>query len=338
MPIDNTRFGLWKVFSYGGKKYVVENASESVKQEISPKQYIMGTAMPRVLEVKGATAEMEITAPLLVHNISQRTGGFIAGGGIGAVDYVQDGFTMVTQHGSFSGSGTMSPTFTADPFFLFRNVTFSVSNDAGASYKISAIGDYNAFLSENSAAPVTNQFGLSNPNPAVPSDYPTVANTVYRVASFYDIVVNIGGGFSSYVQDLTVSIDYTIQPYSFIGQLDQRMNYGISAMSATVSGTAIGSTRVPLAPNMKLQATARTSGTMVPPAGTTPTFGGVAWPTDGTFSVLLRDGTSGAAAINIMPNLGIGSQRFIFSSSSLQASTGLLTTKFEGQMWAQTNS
>jgi len=334
MPINNTYFGLWKVFTYGGVKYVVESANESVKQEINPKQYIIGTAMPRVLEVKGATAEIEITAPLLVHDQGPRTGKQIGFG-----DFVQDGFTMITDYGSFSGIGAMTPSFTRDPFFIFRNVTFSVSNEQGATYKISAIGDYNALASENTA-PASYKFGLIDPITGAPGGtpgYPTFPNTVYRVASFYDIEVFLGSSFSTMVQDVSVSVDYTIQPFSFLGQTDQRMWYGVSAMSATVSGTAIGSTRVPLAQDMKLQATARTSSTMIPPAGT-PTFGGMAWPTDGTLTIKLRNGTSGGETIDIMPNLGLNSQKFIFSTSSFQASTGLLTTKFEGQMWAKNNS
>ena len=347
MPINNTFFGLWKVFSYGGYKYIVETADEKVDQNVTPKQYIIGTAMPRVLEVKGATATMDISAPLLVHNIAARTGGFIGGGGIGPADFVQDGLTLVKQNASFGGSSTMTPTFAADPFFIFKNVTFSVSANAGASYKVQAIGDYNALTSENTAA--TLGFGLSVPNPAVDADYPTSPNVVYRVASFYDIAVNIGGTFwTGLVQDLTVSVDYTIQDFAFIGQEDQRMWYGISGMSAKANGTLISSNRQPIAPYMPLQAQARYAGGTypfvtppttppIPPGTTLPTFGGMAWPTTGTFEVLLRDGTSGAPWISVLPNLGINTQRFIFSSSSLQASTGLLTTKFEGQMWAQTN-
>ncbi len=324
MPIDNTLFGVWKTFSYGGNYYVVETADEAVKQEVSPKNYIIGTAMPRVLEVKGAEASLNIKAPLLVCSTLPRTGA------LGQA--VNDGLTLIKYYGS--GSGYMNGTFQQDPFFIFKSVGFSISSDQGATYTINAVGDYNALKSENTAA--TAGFGLTMPTSA--AQYPTLTGYVYRVGSFYDFQVSVNGLTPyGYLQSLNVNIQYDLQSFSYVGQVSQRKFYGIGGMSATVSGTYIHSSRTPTGHGMPLQAEAPGISLPAPWTGHTPNQGGIAWPTSGTFSVYLRQSQDpGGGLVNVLPFTG--NQRFIFSSTTLQASTGLLTTNFEGQMWAQTNT
>lgn len=349
MPIDNRLFGVWKTFAYGGRFYVVESADESVSQDISPKNYIMGTAMPRVMEIKGAEAALNINAPLLVASDpyssgtpTPRTGAF--------GDSVHDGLTLVKNLGATT---YMDGGYSHDPFFIYKSINFSVSADAGATYKISAVGDYDALHSENTAS--TAGFGLYGPTTTVvpggtvgtplgAAYYPTTLGYAYRVASFYDFDVSIGGitfGSGTYLQELTVDVQYTIQDFSWVGQPDQRKYYGIAGMSATVSGTIISQERWPTGHGMPLQAEKSGITLPAPYTGATLHTGGLAWPTTGTFAVYLRNSTGGtgpAGVVDVLPQTSSSGQRFVFSTSSLQASTGLLTTRFEGQMWAQTNS
>ncbi|HRT84934.1 MAG TPA: hypothetical protein P5523_09875, partial [Bacteroidales bacterium] len=178
MPIDNRLFGVWKTFLYEGTAYVVENANESVSQEIQPKYYIMGTAMPRVLAIQGAEATMDITAPLLVCETGSNRTGLIA------TDPVRDGLTLANSLSAVY----MNPNLNVDPYMIFRNIGFSVSADQGATYKIQAVGDYNSLTSEGAGE--TYGFGLASPST---KGYPLPENYVYRVASFYDFDVSIGG-------------------------------------------------------------------------------------------------------------------------------------------------
>ena len=326
MPINNTLFGVWKTFRYGGIVYLVETANETVTQEAQPKYYIMGTAMPRVLAIMAAEAKLDITAPLLVCEIgTNRTGNI-------STDPVKDGLTLTKT----LLPNYMNPTLAMDPYMIFDSINFSVSADKGAEYKITAVGDYNALSSEGAGG--TNGFGLYTPS--IPSDYPLPSGNVYRVASFYDFDVNIGGvvmGPSTgiYLRELNVNAKYNTESFSWVGQPDQRKYYGISSFEIVVTGTFISQTRWPVAaattpawpgawPNysMPLQA----------PAGYG--AGGHAIPTTGNFSVILRNN----AGLDVIPLTSASSQKFVFTSSSLQASTGLLTTQFEGRLWAKTNS
>lgn len=330
MPIRNDLFGIWKVFSYyvpslGTTKYfVVESADEAVSQNIEVKPYIIGTAMPRALEISGASAELNINAPLLVSDTTARTGTFS--------DYVNDGLTLVSNLGAAT---YMSGTYTADPGFIYRSINFSVSDEQGATYKIAALGDYDSLHTENTAA--TAQFGITTPTSS--SQYPMTTGHVFRVASFYDFDVSLGGwtlGTNQFLRELNVDITYQTQEFSWVGQPDQRKYFGISGMEIKVSGTIISQSRYPTGHYMPLQAE-KTGMTLPSPSATYPYLGGLAHPTTGSFSVLLRNG-AGGATLDVLPVTTLSGQKFVFSSSSLQASTGLLTTQFEGQMWAQTNS
>jgi hypothetical protein len=113
--------------------------------------------------------------------------------------------------------------------------------------------------------------------------------------------------------------------------------FGITGMEIRVSGTIISQSRYPTGHYMPIQAE-KTGLTLPTPSGTYPNYGVLAHPTTGSFSVLLRNGSAGKGTIDVLPQTSISGQKFVFSSSSLQSSTGLLTTRFEGQMWAQTNS
>lgn len=335
MPIDNTLFGVWKTFRYGGNYYVVESADESVSQEVAPKNYIMGTAMPRVMLVKGAEASLSMTAPLLVCSGVNSSPIPVWRTGVVNADPVNDGLTLIKTLGAITN---MNGSFTADPFFIYKSISFSVSADEGASYTVSALGDYDALASENTTA--TNGFGLITPGAG---QYPMADLYAFRVASFYDFDVSLGGitlGVGSYLKDLKVDMDYSIEDFSWIGQPDQRKYYGMAGFSAKVSGTIISSTRQPSGHSMPLQAEKPGIVLPAPWTGLPLNQGGFAWPTTGTFAVYLRNSVApGGGPVDILPqtNSSVG-QRFIFSTSSLQATTGLLTTKFEGQLWAQTNS
>lgn len=344
MPIDNTVFGVWKTFWFTNpstgisSQYIVESSNETVKQDVNNKYYIMGTAMPRILAIQGAEATLDITAPLLVAQGSNATLPPTGNNrtGIIGTDPVNDGFTLVSTLGSYS---YMSPTYIADPGFIFQNMSFSVSADQGATYKISAVGDYDALSSEGYVnRGYTQGFGISNTPTTLPE------GQVFRVASFYDFDVSIGGwtlGPSSgvYLRDLTVEAKYNTEPFNYVGQPDQRKYHGISTYDITVKGTLISQTRVPRANpayqpyDMPLQAA--TKDAAYPANYVAPLYGGFAIPTTGTFSVILRNnggiGVLPAAVINPL-------QKFIFTSTTLQAQTGLLTTSFEGKLWATTNS
>lgn len=325
MPIDNRLFGVWKTFLYGGTAYVVENANESVSQEIQPKYYIMGTAMPRVLAIQGAEATMDITAPLLVCEIGSNRNI------IPAADPVKDGFTLVNT----LSAAYMNPNLVVDPYMIFKNIGFSVSADQGATYKISAVGDYNSLISEGAGG--TYGFGLGDPTVV---GYALPETTVYRVASFYDFDVSIGGVTMGpttgiYLRELSFDLNYNTESFSYVGQPDQRKYYGISSFEIIVKGTFISQERWPVG-----------AATSPPWAGSWPNYsmplqaptaygqGGHAIPTTGTFSVILRNN----GGLSVIPGVVNPSQKFVFSSSSLQASTGLLTTNFEGRLWATTNT
>lgn len=349
MPIDNRLYGVWKTFAYGGYFYVVESADESVSQDITPRNFIMGTAMPRVMEIKGAEASLDITAPLLVASDNYSSGSPTPRTGTYS-DSVFDGLTLVKNLGATT---YMDGGYSHDPFFIYKGINFSVSSDRGATYRISAVGDYDALHSENTASSAG--FGLYGPTetavpggtigtPLGPAYYPTQLGYVYRVGSFYDFDVSIGGltlGSGTYLQELTVDITYTIEDFSWVGQPNQRKYYGIAGMQAKVSGTIISTSRWPTGHGMPLQAEKTGISLPAPYTGSSLNTGGFAWPTTGTFAVYLRGSTGGTGpggVIDVLPQISSTGQRFVFSSSSLQASTGLLTTKFEGQMWAQTNS
>jgi len=318
MPIDNRVFGIWRVFRYGGTPFIVENYTENVTQDIQVQKYIMGTAFPRVLNISGAVAQLEITSPLLVWDNSYRT----------TSNQIHDGLDLIQTFGS---AAVLNGNYTADPFFIFQKMKFTVSADKGATYNITALGDYNAIKSENPAS--LYDFGLSLRGEVLtPASYPLPAGYVYRVASFYDLIPSIGGvvfgpATGIYLQDLTIEIDYQTENFTYVGQEDQRKIIGIAGYEIIVSGTLISDTRSPLAYStdptkliMPLQA----------PAGLT--RGGRAFPTNGTFDVTLRN-----SALSIIPTNNLSAQRFVFESSSLQTSSGLLTTKFSGKLWAQTN-
>jgi len=333
MPIDNRLFGVWKTFLYGGTAYVVENVNESVSQEIQPKYYIMGTAMPRVLAIQGAEATMDITTPLLVCETRSNRTGLIA------TDPVRDGLTLANSLSAVY----MNPNLNVDPYMIFRNIGFSVSADQGATYKIQAVGDYNSLTSEGAGG--ANGFGLASPST---EGYPLPENYVYRVASFYDFDVTIGGitmgpTTGIYLRELSFDLNYNTESFSYVGQLDQRKIYGISSFEIVVKGTFIAQTRWPVGaatsppwsgswPNysMPLQA----------PSGygagghAIPTTGGHAIPTTGTFNIILRNN----GGLSVIPAVVKPKQKFVFNSSSLQASTGLLTTTFEGRLWATANA
>jgi len=323
MPIDNRVFGIWRVFRYGSIPYIVENYTETVTQDIQVQKYIMGTAFPRVLNISGAIAELQITSPLLVWDNSYRT----------TSNQIHDGLDLIQTFGS---TAVLNGNYTADPFFIFQKMSFSVSADKGATYTITALGDYNAIKSENPASSFN--FGLSLRGEVLhPADYPLPTDYVYRVASFYDLIPSIGGvvfGPTSgvYLQDLTIDVNYQTETFTYVGQEDQRKIVGIAGYEIVVSGTMISDTRSPLAFStdptkiiMPLQA----------PADLSPPRGGKAFPTNGTFDVKLRN--SGSSGLSIIPTNNLSAQRFVFESSSLQTSSGLLTTKFSGKLWAQTN-
>lgn len=324
MPIDNRLFGVWKTFLYGGVAYVVENVNESVSQEIQTKYYIMGTAMPRVLAIQGAEATFDITAPLLISEIGVNRTGLPA-------DPIKDGLTLA----SGLSAAYMNPNLNLDPYMIFKNIGFSVSADQGASYKIQAVGDYNSLASEGAGGAFT--FGLEDPSTA---GYPLPENFVYRVASFYDFDVNIGGIIMGpttgiYLRELSFDLNYNTEPFSYVGQPDQRKYYGISSFEIIVKGTFISQERWPVG-----------AATSPPWAGAWPNYsmplqapsgygqGGHAIPTTGNFSIILRNN----AGCNVIPTIVDPTQKFVFSSSSLQASTGLLTTNFEGRLWATKNT
>jgi hypothetical protein len=318
MPIDNRVFGIWRVFRYGGQPFIVENYTEEVRQEIQAQPFIIGTAYPRVMNISGAVAELKITAPLLVWDNSYRT----------TANQIHDGLDLIQTFGS---SAVLNGNYTSDPFFIFQKMRFEVSAEKGATYTITALGDYNAIKSENPAS--IYDFGLSLRGEVLsPASYPLPAGYVYRVASFYDLIPSIGGvvfGPSTgiYLKELTIEVDYKTEDFTYVGQEDQRKIIGIAGYEIVVSGTLISDTRSPLAYStdptkmiMPLQA----------PAGLT--RGGRAFPTNGTFDVTLRN-----SALSIIPTNNLSAQRFVFNNSSLQTSSGLLTTRFEGRLWAQTN-
>jgi len=325
MPIDNRLFGVWKTFLYGGTAYVVENANESVSQEIQPKYYIIGTAMPRVLAIQGAEATMDITAPLLVCETGSNRTGLIA------TDPVRDGLTLAN---SLSAK-YMNPNLNDDPYMIFRNIGFSVSADQGATYKIQAVGDYNSLTSEGAGR--TYGFGLEDP---ATDEYPLPSDFVYRVASFYDFDITIGGitmgpTTGIYLRELSFDLNYNTESFSYVGQLDQRKIYGISSFEIVVKGTFISQGRWPVG-----------AATSPPWPGAWPNYsmplqapsgygaGGHAIPTKGTFSIHLRNN----GGLSVIPSIVKPDQKFMFNSSSLQASTGLLTTTFEGRLWATANA
>lgn len=317
MPINNSLFGVWKIFKYNGVQYIVENSTEAVSQDAEQKHYIMGTAMPRVLSIKGAEAKLDITAPLLVCEKGlTRTGNLLN-------DPIRDGLTLVKT----MSTDYMNPNLTATTAMIFRSIDFSVSADQGASYSVSAVGDYDELISEGANGSTGS--GLSSESTTLP------VGTVYRVASFYDFDVNIGGyvigpSTGTYLRDLKININYNTESFSYVGQPDQRKYYGISSFEVSVSGTFIANQRYPLGASpgnwpyysMPLQAPVNYG------------EGGHAIPSTGNFGITLRNNNG----LDVLPTTSLNNQKFIFTSTSMQGSTGLLTTSFEGRLWAITNT
>ncbi len=165
----------------------------------------------RALEISGASADLDITAPLLVSDTTPRNGSITS-------DTVYDGLSLIKNVGTIT---YMSGAYTADPGFIYKSINFSISDTQGATYKIQAVGDYDALKTENTAS--TAGFGIHNPTG--PSDYPTSTNNLYRVAAFYDFDVEIRGwtlGTNQFLQNLNVDIQYNTQEFSWVGQPDQR--------------------------------------------------------------------------------------------------------------------
>ena len=341
MAIDNTYFGVWKVLKVMNPttgvmvSIVVESATERATQEVSRPSLVYGTALPRVLNIAGAIAEIDIVSPLLVYYT-----------GRSATTDIQDGLYLWDM---WFDNTVISPTYNEDPGLIMSKAGFSVDANEGAKYNISLMGDANAIKSEN----YNDAEWFSVESPTVPDDYPLnigYDGPPYRVATFYDIEAQIGSRdhiLPGLIESINIEMNITTDDFAYIGAPDQRKVIGISGMDLNISGTMISSVRAPHGNEFGWQALNRE---LVPDYSVPPSpeavypstwAEGFANSINGGITLQLRDGQSAVSTVNLLPNiLGSGTgllDDMVFSTSSLNISPGLLRTDFEGQAWIGVN-
>jgi len=358
MPIYNNLFGVWKLLVYKSvdgltdKAYVVKSAKESVQQEVNPEFFVQGTALPLIQNIGGGTAELDITAPLLLKahpwNWSP-TAGFQRelNGGLG--DDLHDGFTLWCRlMGGASGltAGFFNGLYSADPGFVIKNAGLDIST-TGAVYNIGFRGDTN-FLGDESGSNVgwrvidasdpnwntwTNTDGIM-PWPRNPLSYTELCPL--RVATFYDIIASAdvaGSTLLGYVEKLNINLAIQTKQTNVVGQQTQRPIMGISGVDITFGGTLIYNTRQPLGYLFPWQA--MNDGT--PPASVDrvpagyETFGGTGKYSSFSLKVGLRNGIGNPSVLPLLPYLNV--DKAVFNSSSLDISNDFIRTTFEGKGW-----
>lgn len=326
MPIDNTLMGVWKVVSItiGGVSYpiLVDSYSESANQNVSTYRGVIGTALPRVLNISGAQVTVNITAPLLVGPSARSD-----------ADDINDGLFLWDK--MFDAS-FLTGDYQADPMVIMTSASFSCNANQGARYTFNLIGDANAFGTETGdASSIVTLEGWSGGNP--PADVPLEDDSgPYRVASFYDIIAVIGG-VTGYVESITMNLNAETDQTAYVGSPDQRFIFGIGSVQLTIEGSMISYTRSPAGVNFGWQAV-----TDVGNFPATPAYEGIAGSVTGSVYLALRAGTPTAvASANLLPGLasgGVWQGDLVFNTSSLNVSSGFLRTNFRGTLWFNRNT
>lgn len=361
MPIYNNLFGVWKLLVYEdpvntafNAAYVVKSAKESVQQEVNPEFFVQGTALPLIQNIGGGTAELDISAPLLVKahpwNISPVS--FLRQNSGAMGDDLHDGFTLWCRLlGGATGLDTdfFNGLYSADPGFVIKNAGLEIST-TGATYSIGFRGDTNFLGSENGlgkgwkvvdASDVNWNYWTTTPgikpfptNPLAPTELCPL-----RVATFYDIIASAqvaGMTLSGYVESLNIKLAVQTKQTNVVGQQTQRPIMGISGVDISFGGTLIWNTRQPLGYLFPWQSMNNgTPAATIPRVPTTPinyqSYGGTGKYSSFSLAVALRNGAANEGALPILPYLFV--DKAIFSMSSLDVSNDFIRTTFEGKGW-----
>ena len=340
MPVDNRLFGVWKKLSVKNPltglmiPIVVESVTEKAQQDISVYKAVQGTAMPRILNIGGAIATIDIVSPLLVGPAYRSSN-----------DQYPDGLYLWSM---WFRSTVMSGFYNADPGLIMSKASFSCNAD-GAKYSVQLMGDANSIYSETGVV-ADSWFaveGWTDDNGPSPNTIPPDTGP-YRVATFYDVQAHFGPEGSSYwpasqyIEDLTISMEITTDQFTYVGAEDQRKVMGVSGLAVNFSGTMIHEERMPAGDEFGWQALTNVSENkgFHGNSGGTPTDEGRAGSVTGGLQIYLRQGLPGVSAWSILPGI-IDSgllNNVVFSTSSLNIGPGLLKTKFEGQAWIDKNA
>ena len=247
MPIDNRYFGVWRVLNFTDvtgvyHNWLVEDFEESVEQEASPQYFVQGAPRSNILNIKGAMANIKLTAPLLISD-QPRDSNRMSG------NEIYDGLAIWY---NFVNPDTIWSVTYADPGQLLKSATFNTSAAGSAKYTIETMADANFLASEMSAVPSSqdNYFLDWGSNTVHPEGI--VAGVPYRVASFYDIEAEINvynNGRSApivgFLEDFTISVAVKSGDFNFIGQNTQRKMFGITGVEVTYNGTLVSDYRSP---------------------------------------------------------------------------------------------
>lgn len=210
MPINNNLFGVFKSFKLSGNRVVASSVSRNRSMDANPVNFVQGTPKARVMDIKGVSESISISAPLLVGAGSSVDGRFVANKKIEEI---------------------LSPNTAKLP--LLQSAQFSVSADSS-----------NVELTLESDGDPNNVEAFEIRSDEVPELNPDLGPT--RLAKFYDFRVQIGQR-KYFIISASINVSATIdKQYFFIpGDWNDYRGWGnpnLVADPITVPG--VGSTNL----------------------------------------------------------------------------------------------
>lgn len=210
MPINNNLFGVYKSFKLSGNRIVASSVTRNRSMDANPVNYVQGTPKARVMDIKGVTESLSISAPLFVGTGSSVDGRNIANLKIEEI---------------------LNPNTAKLP--LLSSANFSISADSSS-----------VELSLESDGDPNNVEAFEIRSDEVPELDPSLGPT--RLAKFYDFRVQIGQR-KYFIISASLNVQANIdKQYFFIpGNWDDYRGWGDPNKAADpITDSGVGSTNI----------------------------------------------------------------------------------------------
>ena len=226
MPIRNPLLGVFKTLRIGSRFVLAESAKRRREMEVQPKTYIQGTPKTRILDIGGASGQIDLVMPILIGPAS-----------------VLDGRALLLEQ----ITNALDPVSASLP--LIQNASISI-NEQQTSINLTLIsdGDPNQPAVFEVFGDVPAGFdGAGNNVPSYLLD-PSNPGCPPRVARFYDFRVNLAG-FYMFIMSAQLQVQVQVEKHYFIGGTtdcdsaddvqDLARNWGTQFPTMGVSGVTI---------------------------------------------------------------------------------------------------
>jgi len=193
MPLNNGFFGVYKTLMIGDSFIIVTSASRDRKMTAEPKNFVQGTALNKIMDIREVSEIISIDAPILI-------------GGGSAID----GRTLMNEQidNAMSRTGAVLP--------ILENATITVSGQAGkVAMTLKSDGD----PANSEVFQVTDHPAEDLTNGVITDVLNPLLHTPTRVANFLDFRVSLAG-YVYYVLEASITVAVNVANHVFIAGKD----------------------------------------------------------------------------------------------------------------------